>query len=298
MKISIITQCFNREDKIAETIESVLSQNYPDLEYIVIDDGSTDKSWEIISRYKDRLAHCERIEGKRSSPVEAINRGLSLATGDIVTWINSKNILMPKSLFTIAEVFSKYPEIEWLTGLGLTIDGDGKVIYVVPVRQDRYDYLIGSWANIQQESTFWRRSLWERTKARLDENEVAFDVHLWCHYFFPNATLYHLNTIVGAYRKSSTAFSSVRRGEFLASVKKAREYLRQSVPARILFLAEIYRLLRRLKFILRNIPDRAYQYIPILNRLSHRAVRFKGIENDKGVLERYQRNPFRFIFPW
>lgn len=298
-KISIVTQCYNREDRIAETIESVLFQNYPNLEYIVIDDGSTDKSFEIIQRYKDRLAHIEQLPGQRSSPVEAINYGFSKATGDILGWLNSKNILLPKSLFTIGRAFQAFPNVEWLTGIGLTLDGSGCITNVIPVRKDLYEHLVGTNSNIQQESTFWRTSLWKKSGGRIPlEFPHAFDIGLWSTQFFLNAKLYHLNTLIGAYRKSPKAFSSVHREIFLKEITDARAVLKTHVSSRIRAYAKLYRVIRYFKPLLRNIPDSVYCKIPFLKEFSHEAIKYDKMEGELATLTRYKRNPFRTIFPW
>jgi glycosyltransferase involved in cell wall biosynthesis len=298
-KISIVTQCFNREDRIAETIESVLSQDYPNLEYIVIDDGSTDRSFEIIQHYKDQLSYIEQLPGKRSGPVEAINYGFNKSTGEILGWLNSKNILLPKSLFTIGRVFSAFSDIEWLTSIGLTLDGSGCITNVIPVRKDRYEHLVGTSSNIQQESTFWRRSLWEKAGSAIPaEFPHAFDIGLWSTQFFPHAKLHHLNTLLGAYRKSPKAYSSVNRTTFLHEIDEARAVMRTKVPARTRAYAELFRVVRYLKPILRNIPDNVYAHIPLLNEFCHEAVKYDKMEGELATLTRYKRNPFRTIFPW
>ncbi len=296
-RISIVTTCFNREAYIAETIESVLSQNYPNLEYIVIDDGSTDRSWEIIQSYKGRLTHIERLEGNRTSPVHALNIGLSKITGDVMTTLTDKNILLPKSLFTIAKVFNELPQIEWVTGIGCIIDKDGCIADVIPVRKDLYETLYGVPWNIQHESTFWRRSLWDRTGAKMDEEYPwAFDSGMW-RKFFLEAKLYHLNTVIGAYRKLPTAQSTAHKDVFYGYVEKARQDLRKKVPKTDIFYAELYRILRLFKPLIRNIPDTVYSKIPVINHLAHASIRFKDL-NSKEHFKIYRRNPFRTIFPW
>lgn len=298
-KISIVTQCFNREDVIAETIESVLSQNYSNLEYIVIDDGSTDKSWEIIQRYKDKLSYMERLDGNRTTPVPAINHGFTKATGDIFAILCSKNILMPKSLFTIGEVFSTFPHVEWVSGIGLIIDGDGKVISVIPVRKGFYDHLTRSRANIQTESTFWKKSLWERAGGKIDEARTAWDVALSTEFFLHKGILYHLNTIVGAYRKSRTAFSTIRRDGILRDMEELRNEMFKRIPTQKKPYARLYQMLRYLKPILRNIPDASFSRLPFLKEYCHESVKFDRIGDDnRGELRLYKRNPFRTIFPW
>lgn len=293
-KITVVTPCHNREDYIAETIESVLSQNYPNLEYIVIDDGSTDKSWEIIQKYKDRLAYCEHIDTKSPSPTKAMNYASAKATGDIMTLLTDKSLLMHKSLFTVARVFEKYPDIEWLTGIGLIAGPDGSIINVVPVRKDLHEHLIFVPWQIQAESTFWRKSLWDRAGAFWAPDFTwASDYELWAR-FFPLAKLYHLNTILGAYRKTHKAHGVTRRSEYHDFSARARAQLRARVPKKELLYAELYRALRYLKPVLRNIPDAAYAKIPLLNHFCHEAVGFKDMDS----LKRYKRNPFRTIYPW
>ena len=298
-KISIVTQCFNREKYIAETIESVISQGYPNLEYIVIDDGSTDKSWEIIQRYKDKLTYIEQLPGQRSSPIEAYNYGLSKTTGEIMATLNDKNKYMPKSLFAVAKVFSRFPEVEWITGIGLLLDADGIITGVLPVRRDFYEHMIRVPWNIQHESTFWRRSLWERTGAQFDpEFPWAFDLGLWRKFFFA-AKLYHLNTILGAYRKLPTAQSSARKEEFYAYCDKARNDMRARATTADLAYTELYRALRLMKPLLRNIPDAVWAHTPILKKLAHNAISFQNLNRpDLPQFKLYKRNPFRAIFPW
>jgi len=298
-KISVVIQCFNREEYIAETIESVINQRYPNLECIVIDDDSTDGSWKVIARYKDRLAYCEKWPGKRTSPIYAFNRGFAKSTGEILYSLNDKNKLMPGSLFAVAKVFSAFPDVEWLTGIGLLIDRNGIIANVIPVRKDYYEHLTGvPWA-IQHESTFWRRSLWERTGGKFDdEYPWAFDAGLWRKFFF-KTKLYHLNTVLGAYRKTPNAMSSARKEEFYLYYAKAREDMRRRASAADLVYMNIYRTLRWFKPILRNIPDSVWSHIPILSKLSHEAISFQNLNNtDLPQLKRYKRNPFRTIFPW
>jgi len=298
-KISVVIQCFNREEYIADAIESVINQGYPNLECIVIDDDSTDGSWEVIERYKDRLTYCEKWPGKRTTPIYAFNRGFEKTTGEILYSLNDKNKLMPGTLLAVAKVFSEFPDVEWLTGIGLVLDRDGIVANVIPVRKDFYEHLANvKWA-MQHESTFWRRSLWERTGAKFDEEyEWAFDGGLWRKFFF-EAKLYHLNTILGAYRKLPSGQSSARTEEFYGYYTKASLDMRKRASATDMVYMNIYKLLRMLKPMVRNIPDGVWARTPILRKLSHEAIAFQNLNNaDLPQIKRYKRNPFRTIFPW
>ncbi len=103
LKISIVTPSFNQGDFLEETILSVLNQNYPNLEYIIIDGGSTDNSVEIIKKYEKHLKYW--VSEKDSGQSEAINKGIKQATGDIINWLNSDDLFMPSTLFKIHEFF-------------------------------------------------------------------------------------------------------------------------------------------------------------------------------------------------
>ena len=111
-RISIITPNYNQEDFLEQTILSVIGQNYPNLEYIIIDGGSTDGSVEIIKKYEKHLSHW--VSEPDSGLYHALQKGFSRSTGEIMGWINSDDILHRKSLFVLAEVFSTNDEIDWL----------------------------------------------------------------------------------------------------------------------------------------------------------------------------------------
>src|SRR5688572_6274864 len=121
-KISIVTPSFNQGQFIEETVLSVLNQNYPNLEYIVIDGGSTDQTVEVIRRYEDRLAYW--ASEKDRGQVHAINKGLAKSTGDIFAFINSDDVYLPETFAAVAEYFDAHPEAEWVCGDTIMF-GDG-----------------------------------------------------------------------------------------------------------------------------------------------------------------------------
>jgi glycosyltransferase involved in cell wall biosynthesis len=298
-KITIVATCFNRANYIGETIESVINQGYPNLEMIVIDDGSTDESWSVIEKYKDKLAYIEQLPpNDHKGPGPVIQYGLSKGTGEIMTTLNDKNLLMHKSLFTVADIFGTFPDVEWITGIGLIANRHGEITNVLPIRKDLHEHLLPVPWNIQHESTFWRRSLWERAGSRVNEDLWALDYDLWARFFMAKATLWHINTILGAYRKLPTAHGSSKAAEYYKHAAQARTMLRAHMPKKELFYAELYRALRFFKPILRNIPDRVYKVIPLLNHFCHNSITFKNVNADTEYLVRYKRNPFRTIFPW
>src|SRR5687767_14887936 len=132
-KISIVTPSYNDAAFLEQTILSLLNQGYPNLEYIVIDGGSTDRSVEIIKKYADRLAYwvSERDRGM----YDVINKGFQHATGEIIGWINSDDMHHPGSLFSLAQIFSDFPEIPWLQGFPNSVDDQGRTVIVASNEQ-------------------------------------------------------------------------------------------------------------------------------------------------------------------
>jgi glycosyltransferase involved in cell wall biosynthesis len=197
-KISVITSCFNHAPFIRETIESILSQNYPDLEYIVIDGGSTDGSAEIIREYESRLSYF--VSEPDRGHGHALNKGFEKSTGEIMAWLNSDDKYMPKSLQTVADIFDQHQDVEWLTGTNGWWNDRGVMIRAANNYKNAADFIRGDFAWIQQESTFWRRSLWEKSGAWINETyKFMVDGELWTK-FFLYAELYHAHCILSGYR--------------------------------------------------------------------------------------------------
>jgi Glycosyl transferase family 2 len=206
-KISIITPSYNCREFISQTISSVLDQEYPNLEYIVIDGGSNDGTAQVIEQFSSQLAywHTQKDGGQ----YDAINQGFSRSTGDILCWLNADDMLLPRSLFVVGEIFSQLPEVEWISSLLPTSwDANGYLARVDPLpgfnRQAFLDGLFlpsttkkGYW--MQQESTFWRRSLWEKSGASIPSFKLAGDFALWCQ-FYQYAELYGVSYPLGGFR--------------------------------------------------------------------------------------------------
>lgn len=124
MRITIVTPSFNQASFLEETIQSILAQNYEDLEYFIIDGGSTDGSVEIIKKYEKHLTYW--VSEKDNGQSEALNKGFRRATGEVLTWINSDDILLPGALQAAADAFSKAgPEIGLIYGGARLFDDNG-----------------------------------------------------------------------------------------------------------------------------------------------------------------------------
>ena len=161
-RISIITPSLNQGDFIEQTILSVLKQGYPDLEYIVIDGGSTDNTLDILRKYEHQLSWISEPDLGQS---HAINKGLRMATGQIVAYLNSDDLYQPKALIRVGEAFAHQPKAEWLTGKCYIIDVDNHEIRKIITRYKNFWLKLKSYQvllildYISQPATFWRRSI-------------------------------------------------------------------------------------------------------------------------------------------
>jgi glycosyltransferase involved in cell wall biosynthesis len=183
LRISLVTPSFNQARFIEQTIRSVLDQRGDfDLEYRVLDGGSSDDTTAILRRYEDRLIWTsERDEGQ----VDAINKGLRAASGDIVGWVNSDDTLLPGALAKVAEAFAKHPETEWLHGRCKIIDTDGRPIRAwvsrykhFRARRHKFENLLTE-NYVSQMTAFWRRNMHDEIGYLDPSLKLAFDYEFW-----------------------------------------------------------------------------------------------------------------------
>ncbi len=156
-KISIVTPSFNQGKFIEETIRSVLDQNYPNLEYIIIDGGSTDETVDVIRRYEDRIDYW--VSEKDRGQVHAINKGIERTTGDIFGFLNSDDLYLPGTFDTVAKYFQDHPKAEWVCGDTMMF-GEGHKTEVIETVVPKSAAHCLSWAyTAPQPGHFWKREL-------------------------------------------------------------------------------------------------------------------------------------------
>lgn len=189
-RVSVVTPSYNQGQFLEQTLRSVLLQNYPNLEYIIIDGGSTDESVEIIKRYAPHLAHWESERDRGQS--HAINKGLARATGDVLCWLNSDDFFLPGTLRAVAEALFVGEGAPAVVGHCVRVYADERPSHRLHGRFESLERLLEFWKGYQmhQPSIFWRREVFERV-GYLDERlHLTMDFDYWVriarHFKFKN----------------------------------------------------------------------------------------------------------------
>jgi glycosyltransferase involved in cell wall biosynthesis len=199
--VSIITPSYNQVRFIEVTLRSVLEQDYPNIEYLVVDGASTDGSVEIIRRYADRLAWW--ASEKDSGQSEAVNKGLRRARGEIVGWLNSDDLYLPGAVSAAVAAFRSRPEAGLVYGDALAIDADGKPFNVMHARQYTLADLM-TFNIICQPAAFMQRSVLEQVNYLDPAYHLLMDNLLWMR-MAQNAPLVYVPQIWAAARYHTQA---------------------------------------------------------------------------------------------
>lgn len=196
--ISIVTPSYNQGDFLERTIRSVLGQDYPRLQYIIQDGGSSDGTCRVLERYRSQLAASESAPD--GGQADAVNRGFRRATGEILAYLNSDDLLLPGTLRYVARYFDRHPDVDVLYGHRVVIDENEREVgrWVLPPHDDG----VLAWCDfIPQETLFWRRRVWERVGGALDETfRFALDWDLLLRFREAGARFARVPRFLGAFR--------------------------------------------------------------------------------------------------
>lgn len=197
-KITIVTPSLNQAAWLEATIQSVLQQDYSDLEYIVQDGGSSDGSIEIIRRYKKYIPQSD--SSSDSGQANALNKGFIRSNGEIMSYLNSDDMLLPGTLNYVADFFNRHSGVDVVYGHRVMIDEAGREIgrWILPPHED----YVMRWNDvIPQETLFWRRRIWKRIGGQFDERfHFALDWDLILRFMDAGAKFVRLPRFLGAFR--------------------------------------------------------------------------------------------------
>ena len=200
--VTVVTPSFQQGRYLERTLKSVLDQNYPRLEYVVQDGGSTDSTREVIDRYRDKLARAEMRRDNGQS--HAINLGFAGTRGEIMAYLNSDDMLLPGSLNAVAAYFEAHPEVDAVYGHRVVIDSDDNELgrWVMPTHNPE----VLKWADyVPQETLFWRRRLWDKVGGIDESFRFAMDWDLLLRFQDAGAKIVRLPRFLGAFRVHHTS---------------------------------------------------------------------------------------------
>lgn len=220
-KISIVTCSFNQAPFISATLRSVIGQNIDGVEYLVIDGGSTDGSVDIIRRHQAGLA--DWISESDAGQSAALNKGLARATGEIVGWLCSDDMLLPGALGDVVKFFKAHPDVDAIYGDSVFINEKG-----IPLRMKReigfFPWLLINDHNyVPQPSMFWRRRVHERVGYLRDDLHLTMDLEMWLRFEQCGLKVKHVNRCWSAMRCHGGQKVNVRVEE----IKRENEFLRR-----------------------------------------------------------------------
>ncbi|MGB0670282.1 MAG: glycosyltransferase family 2 protein, partial [Rhodospirillales bacterium] len=230
--IALVTPCFNGGAFLAAAMDSIIGQTYPALEYGVMDGGSTDGSLTIVEARREHLAFYE--SGPDGGMYDALNKGFARTSAPIMGWLNADDLHCPWTLQTVSDIFETLPDVDWITTAHpLVWDGRGLPVRCRPRGPygrkafrgghflPRAGVVTGGW--IQQESTFWRRSLWEKAGGTLNTSfKLAADFDLWAR-FFVQADLVAVDVPLAGFRRHGDQQSLNQAGLYEAEALQSLE---------------------------------------------------------------------------
>jgi glycosyltransferase involved in cell wall biosynthesis len=213
-RITIITPSYNQGHFIEETIRSVLSQGYPNLEYLIIDGGSTDNTIEVIKKYESQIAYW--VSEPDRGQTHAINKGLAIATGDILAYINSDDYYLPGTFFKVAEAFQTSPEIDLLHGRCRYINEIGEKMGEQFGNIHQAEEIIDLWGvwwakqQFVQPEVFWTKRMTQKIGMFNEQLHYVMDYDYWCRILQAEGQVGRLDTEIACFRFTATQKSKHR----------------------------------------------------------------------------------------
>lgn len=219
--ISVVTPAGSSVPYLRQTIESVVGQEYPDLEYTVVHDGSNRSTVDTLEAYRRRLRQIE-VRPDRGQP-NAIAEGLARSEGEIMGWINSDDVLLPGALAYVARYMAANPDVDAVYGYRVLLDAHDRDVGIWVTAPHCASSL--QWYDfVPQETVFWRRGLWDRVEGIDERFTLAFDWDLFSRFHRSGAKIVRLPRFLGGYRQHPAQRSRV---EYAASLSEQGAVRRQ-----------------------------------------------------------------------
>jgi glycosyltransferase involved in cell wall biosynthesis len=225
--ISIVTPSYQHGRFIEWTIRSVIRQDFPKLEYVVMDGGSTDQTPEILARYTRFFTHVE--SAKDGGQADAVVRGFAHTSGEIMAYLNSDDVLAPGALEFVARFFAQNPSVDALYSHRVFIDENNRVesYWLLPAH---HDWIIKRWDYIPQETCFWRRSIYEQAGGIDPSFQFALDYDLFVR-FMERGRIERVDRFLGAFRRHpSSKTAGLVEGRVHFEVERVRREHRIWMP--------------------------------------------------------------------
>jgi glycosyltransferase involved in cell wall biosynthesis len=224
MRISIVTTTLNALPYISETVRSVLQTPHRDLEYLIVDGGSSDGTGDFLESLRDDRVRFEVLPG--AGQYEALDWGLRRCSGEVMAWLNADDLYFAWTIGCVSQIFSQFPEVDWITGLPGFLNGEGHCTMMASPSSYPRRYIQNGWfsefgyGNLVQESMFWRRDLYSRAGGLNLSLALAADFELWTR-FARHAPLEAVDIPLAAWRKHSKNRSIVEGTKYLSDVARA-----------------------------------------------------------------------------
>lgn len=197
-RITVVTPSFNQAAYLGETLRSVLSQREEIWEYFVIDGGSEDESPEIIRRHEDQIDYW--VSEKDRGQADAINKGFRRATGDVLFWLNSDDILAPGAIARVKAAFEANPQWDVLTGYSVFLDSEGRITKVNYIPRETRWWAGRGVLHVCQQTCYFQKTLYDRVGGIDEALHCALDTELWLKFFEAGASWGHIPAILGGFR--------------------------------------------------------------------------------------------------
>ncbi|HVJ07678.1 MAG TPA: glycosyltransferase family 2 protein [Acidisarcina sp.] len=220
MKFSIVTLAFRQREFLQEAMDSILNQDYPEIEYIVVEPGSNDGSRELIEGYGDKIAH-KVFEPDRGA-ADGLNKGFARATGDIFGFLNGDDLLLPGALRKVADFWQSHPEYDILMGDGFIADHAGKPVRRVKATAFTPSRFIYGGATWLQQSTFFRRKAFEAVGGFNLQNRSCWDGELFVNMVAKGFRVGFLHEDLSIFRIHGASITGSRSAEQIYAADTAR----------------------------------------------------------------------------